>query len=657
MGKETLILVVDDAEINLKIAEKIISREYSVECVSSGEDCLAYLMDHNPDLILLDLHMPELDGFEVMEKLNASANWKDIPVIFLTADSDHDSEIQGFELGAMDFITKPFVAEVMMKRVARVLELSTLQKNLVSEVKKQTAVAEERREKVEKMSIRMIQAFATTLDAKDAYTNGHASRVARYAEALAEKLGWDENRIASLKSAAILHDIGKISVPDRVLNKTGRLSDEEFGMIKSHTLVGSDILEKTGLFDFAQDVARHHHERFDGTGYPDGLAGSEISQEARIVGIADAFDAMSSKRVYRPALPLPAIKEELIKGKGTQFDPELADIFIEMFERGELDSIMQAYRKSGDETSLEQSGEESYTGGLLLRNEGVRRIEKAMSEGKGCLIIFDLDNLKAVNESEGHSAGDRALELISRILEDYGKGIACRFGGDEFVLFLPYVSKEEGERCADGIMNDFAARKSGLSEFAKLSLSAGICMSDTIDRFSDVYNNADKALYYVKRSGKSGKAVFETAEGFSKKHSNIELLLIMQKIKRIRSGQSAAYGYQGKEMERFLARLISEQEEKMAEFAFVMITLENAPGETHYIDEIESAMESMEYSIKEILRENSECLRYSNVQYLIVFKGEDKAKAESDTEKIVAEFYKHSADTGLQASYALEMMP
>ena len=657
MGKETLILVVDDAEINLKIAEKIISREYSVECVSSGEDCLAYLMDHNPDLILLDLHMPELDGFEVMEKLKASANWKDIPVIFLTADSDHDSEIQGFELGAMDFITKPFVAEVMMKRVARVLELSTLQKNLVSEVKKQTAVAEERREKVEQMSIRMIQAFATTLDAKDAYTNGHASRVAQYAAALAKKLGWDAERIESLKSAAILHDIGKISVPDRVLNKTGRLSDEEFGMIKAHTLVGSDILEKTGLFDFAQDVARHHHERYDGTGYPDRLSGENISCEARIVGIADAFDAMSSKRVYRPALPLPSIKDELIKGKGTQFDPTFADIFIEMFEHGELDSIMQAYRGAGDETSLEPSEEEISSGGLLHRSEGVRRIEKAMSESKGCLIIFDLDNLKTVNESEGHSAGDRALELISRILENYGKGIACRFGGDEFVLFIPYISKEEGERCADEIMNDFATRKSGLSEFSKLSLSAGICMSDTMDRFSDVYNNADKALYYVKRSGKAGKALYETAENFSRKHSNIELLLIIQKIKRLKSGQSASYGYQGKEMERLLTRLISEQSRSLGEYAFVMITLENAPGETHYIEEIESAMESMEYAIKEVTKENSECIRYSNVQYLIVFKDESKSKAEGDTEKIVAEFYKHSVDTGLQASYAIEMMP
>ena len=162
---------------------------------------------------------------------------------------------------------------------------------------------------------------------------------------------------------------------------------------------------------------------------------------------------------------------------------------------------------------------------------------------------------------------------------------------------------------------------------------------------------------HLKRSGKAGKALYETAENFSRKHSNIELLLIIQKIKRLKSGQSASYGYQGKEMERLLTRLISEQSRSLGEYAFVMITLENAPGEMHYIEEIESAMESMEYAIKEVTKENSECIRYSNVQYLLVFKDESKSKAEGDTEKIVAEFYKHSVDTGLQASYAIEMMP
>ncbi len=661
MSKETLILVVDDAEINLRIAEKIISKDYTVECVPSGEQCLVYLMDHTPDLILLDLHMPDMDGFEVMEKLNASNNWNSIPVIFLTADNDHDSEIKGFELGAMDFITKPFVAEVMLKRVARVLELSRLQKNLESEVRKQTEVAEERRKKVEKMSRRMIQALVITMDAKDAYTNGHATRVAEYSSRLAEKLGWDKKKIKSLYHAAILHDLGKISVPDRVLNKAGKLNDEEYNMIKSHTLVGSDILEEAAILELPQDVARHHHESYDGTGDPDGLSGEIISIEARIVGVADAFDAMSSKRVYRSALPASAIKDELIRGKGSQFDPKLAEIFLEMFENGELDDIMNVDRAedftvSNDFTVSDDKEEENVKEGLLLRSEGERRIEKAMAGGKGCLIIFDLDNLKSVNENEGHTAGDRALEMIGRILLDYGKGIPCRFGGDEFLLYLPYASREEGEKCADDVLGEFITRKKGIFEFSKLSLSAGLCMSGPSDSFADVYNNADKALYHVKRSKKGSKAVYETADNFEKNHSNIELLLIMQKLKRVKSGLSAAYGYQAKEIEKLLVRLVEEQREKRSDFAFVMLTLENAPGETHYIEEIESAMESMEYSIKEVVRERGECIRYSNVQYLLIYKEAEEKHVESEIEKVLNEFYKHCNETRLQPSYAIEMM-
>ena len=657
MGKDTLVLVVDDAEINLKIAEKIIAREYTVECVSSGEECLAYLMDHTPDLILLDIHMPELDGFEVMEKMRASSNWKDIPVIFLTADSDHDSEIQGFELGAMDFITKPFVAEVMMKRVERVLELSHLQKYLVSEVNRQTAVAEDRREKVEKMSIQLIHALVMTLDAKDTYTNGHATRVADYSCLLARKLGWNEKRITTLRNAAILHDIGKIIVPDRVLNKAGNLNDDEFNLIKAHTITGSDILEKSGVLEIARDVARHHHERYDGKGYPDGIYGDQISEEARIVGIADAFDAMSSKRVYRPALPLSSIRDELIRGKGTQFDPDFAGVFIDMFDAGALNEIIMTNHTGDRDKTDNNEGAETEICGLLMRNEGERKIENAMAEGKGCLIFFDLDNLKVVNENEGHSAGDRALDLVSRILVDYGKGIACRYGGDEFLLYLPFATREEGEKSADDIMNDFATRKNGIHEFSKLSLSAGLCLSNPTDNFRDIYNNADKAIYYVKRSGKGNKAFFETADNFEKNHSNIELLMIMQKLKRVKVGQNAAYGYQGKEMEKLLIRLVGEQQENHLDYAYVMMTLENGPGETHQIEEIEESMQNMEYSIKEVVKEHGECIRYSNVQFLIVYKGSNAGAIEGEVEKILTEFYKHSNETRMQPSYSIEMMP
>lgn len=186
------------------------------------------------------------------------------------------------------------------------------------------------------LSMNMLETLANTIDAKDKYTNGHSLRVAIYATKLAQALGWDENSIFTLRYEALLHDIGKIGVSDTILNKPSRLNAEEFELIKSHTVVGSDILKKMIVLPGASEVARHHHERYDGKGYPDGLSGSDIPINARIVGIADAYDAMSSNRVYRKALNPATIRAELIGGQGTQFDPQLLDAFVALFDSNEL---------------------------------------------------------------------------------------------------------------------------------------------------------------------------------------------------------------------------------------------------------------------------------------------------------------------------------
>lgn len=186
------------------------------------------------------------------------------------------------------------------------------------------------------LSMNMLETLANTIDAKDKYTNGHSLRVAIYATKLAQALGWDENRVFTLRYEALLHDIGKIGVPDTILNKPSRLNAEEFELIKSHTVVGSDILKKMIVLPGASEVARHHHERYDGMGYPDGLSGSDIPINARIVCVADAYDAMNSNRVYRKALNPASIRTELIGGRGTQFDPKLLDAFVALFDSNEL---------------------------------------------------------------------------------------------------------------------------------------------------------------------------------------------------------------------------------------------------------------------------------------------------------------------------------
>ncbi|MBP5600695.1 MAG: HD domain-containing protein, partial [Lachnospiraceae bacterium] len=203
---------------------------------------------------------------------------------------------------------------------------------LSDEVETMTRRVNERSEQIEEMSFQMIQTLANAIDAKDTYTKEHSLRVSQYSVALARALGWNERRISRLRYDAMVHDIGKIGIPDDILNKKARLTEEEFEIIQSHTIRGYQIFENTTAFPTAKLVARHHHERFDGTGYPDHLKGKDIPENARIVCIADAFDAMSSDRCYRKALSIENIREEIEKGAGTEFDPEYAEVFIKLLD-------------------------------------------------------------------------------------------------------------------------------------------------------------------------------------------------------------------------------------------------------------------------------------------------------------------------------------
>ena len=326
------IMLVDDDEINAKAVTSMLQENYRILWAKSGSEAFALLEKQIPDLILLDVHMPGMDGHDVIHMLKENPEYAEIPVIFLTADEDEKTEVQGLCEGAIDFIKKPFVKAVAMQRIQRILELSYLQQNLKEEVEKQTDVAEKRREKVERMSLQMVQALANTIDAKDSYTNGHSTRVAKYAVMLAERMGYSGEKLEQLHYTALLHDIGKIGVPKEIINKPSKLTDEEYEIIKTHPVIGSNILnEITEIPDIAIG-ARWHHERFDGKGYPDKLQATEIPEIARIIGVADAYDAMTSKRSYRDVLPQAVVCEELEKGKATQFDPQIAEIMIQLIK-------------------------------------------------------------------------------------------------------------------------------------------------------------------------------------------------------------------------------------------------------------------------------------------------------------------------------------
>ena len=373
------ILVVDDEKINLMIVKKILGDMFEIETAESGEDALSKLKEFIPIIILLDIHMPGIDGYETLKRIKTMPNTSEIPVIFLSADDDADAEVRGFELGADDFIRKPFISAVVKRRVERSIENFRLRCNLQSEVHRQTEQAEKRRKDIELLSVEIIQTLATAIDAKDVYTKGHSSRVADYAATLAENLGWSDKRIEELRYKALLHDVGKIGVPDRILNKNGRLTDEEFEIIKSHTTTGSEILKGVSNLSDMFLVARHHHERYDGKGYPDGLLGDDIPVEARVVGIADAYDAMSSDRVYRKALPKEVIRQELIKGRGTQFDPHMLDVFLNLFDSGSMENSKYEYDVKNVNVNISEVISEilfkdNPNGAVKLSNEEMTRL-------------------------------------------------------------------------------------------------------------------------------------------------------------------------------------------------------------------------------------------------------------------------------------------
>lgn len=330
--EKSRLLVVDDDAMNLKIANKILERDYIVACKSSGKEAFAFLEESTVDMILLDICMPEMDGFAFLEKIKQMPLLCDIPIICLTADSDRDSELRCFEMGVQDFITKPFVADIMRRRVQRILELNSLRQELQAEVEKRTQQLNHRSRQMERLTAQVMQTLASTIDAKDKYTNGHSVRVAEYSREIARRLNMAEQNQQDIYYIGLLHDIGKIGIPDEIINKTSRLTDEEFAIIKTHPCIGADILTKMSELPDIATGARWHHERYDGRGYPDGLAGDKIPLVARIICVADSYDAMTSNRSYREVLPQSVVRSEIEKGKGTQFDPIFAQIMLQIID-------------------------------------------------------------------------------------------------------------------------------------------------------------------------------------------------------------------------------------------------------------------------------------------------------------------------------------
>jgi len=336
-----VIFVVDDSAVNLTKAKQVLKDDYRVFTLLSADKMFTLLENVAPDLILLDIEMPDMDGFAAMLKLKENKNTENIPVIFLTALNDEARETRGFELGAVDFIAKPFSAPVLLNRISHHLHIEEL-------IQKQTVLLREKTRQLEQLNTGIVSIIAELVENRDKLTGGHIERTTKYIRILinamlefgvyADELqDWDKE--AAVASAR-LHDVGKIVISDLILNKPGRLTKEEYEQIKGHAAAGEQIIDSMitqtngGIFlDYAKFFAGYHHEHWDGSGYPHGLKGTKIPLQGRIMAIVDVYDALISERVYKPTLPHEEAVKIIMSERGKCFDPKITDVFFEVQDR------------------------------------------------------------------------------------------------------------------------------------------------------------------------------------------------------------------------------------------------------------------------------------------------------------------------------------
>ena len=344
------IVAVDDNPSNIQIIVSSLRGDYNVRPFTSGRECIEYFnKGQTCDLILLDIEMPEFNGFDTIRMLKSMPQSKKIPVVFLTGVLDTQSEVDGLTLGAVDYIYKPVNPVLVKKRLEVHLALEEYSNNLQELVLRKTQT-------IEKLNHVTILTIISIIGTRDQETNGHINRTSAYVVALAEALrsrglyleALSDENIEQLRRSAPLHDVGKVGIKDAILNKPGRLTDEEFAEMKRHSIIGAEafkearaMMNEASFLDLAEMLARSHHEKWDGSGYPDGLCGEKIPLFARIMAIADVYDALISQRPYKEPMPHHVAVKIIVDGRGLHFDPAIVDAFVSIEQ--EFDHIAHKF--------------------------------------------------------------------------------------------------------------------------------------------------------------------------------------------------------------------------------------------------------------------------------------------------------------------------
>ena len=325
MNRKSHLLIVDDDPANIRILGETLKDDYRISVATNGIQALERIRSADQlDLILLDVQMPDMSGHEVCQIVKADPKLADVPVIFITALSADEDEALGFDIGAVDYITKPFSPVTVKARIHTHIELKKHRTHL-------QYLVDERTRELQGTHYSVVGLLGLASEFRDKETGDHIGRIGRNSEALARKIGMEESECALLFRASAMHDVGKIGIPDSILLKPGRLDAEEFEVMKTHTTIGGELLSHIDceLLNLGKTIALTHHEKWNGSGYPNGIEGEKIPLAGRIVAICDVFDALTSVRPYKEAWPVDKAIEELVCGKGQSFDPYLVDAYLE----------------------------------------------------------------------------------------------------------------------------------------------------------------------------------------------------------------------------------------------------------------------------------------------------------------------------------------
>ena len=564
----------------------------------------------------------------------------------------------------------PYVPIVLYSRIGKAISMRELEISLENRLK-------EEQRRAEQVTLNSIMSIANTIDAKDRYTQGHSVRVAKCSVEIAKQLGWTQEEQQNLYYVALLHDIGKIGIPDSILNKPSKLTEEEFAIVKQHPVTGSQILKDIKTIENVRDGALFHHEWYDGSGYPFGLEGEDIPIYGRIIGIADAYDAMTSQRVYHANRTREQVLEEFTVNRGKQFDPELADLFIHMLQdgftvpsvdvkpsmdiMGESRELLNKVLKTYAQDAKNRNALDFLTG-IYTRDYAETKIGELLGNGKnGALFMMDVDNFKGINDKHGHIVGDRTLQLLASVLRDHAgeQDIACRLGGDEFVVFFTDITERE-TLCqkAESMIKMYQERFQELGIHAHSSISIGISISPYHGMdFESLYRNADKALYYIKNNGKSSYHFFSKhREEQYNQNSHADLDNIRRMIEGnmdvTRGAYNVAYD-KFKNIYDFLSRCV-ERKQQQVQTALLSLHLRDETLEGGEIPE--KAMDALEAAVISSLRTVDVGSRYSDSQYIVILLDAHINTVSIVMERVRLKFYEMYQEGDLILTYDAQTM-